>query len=100
MFTQMAQQLIAGEWKASHWIAPVSMNIARLAPFGPNVSVKAKRVAGKIVWRFASGKQKSPFKGPVYDQSGTLMVPAGVQPSADFEQNITWLVRGMIGRTK
>lgn len=100
MFTQMAKQVRAGEWKAGNWIAPVSMNIARLAPFGKNVPLKAKRTAGTIVWRFASGKQKSPFKGPVYNQSGKLMVAAGVQPSADFEQNITWLVRGMIGSTK
>ena len=100
MFVQMAQQIIAGEWKAGSWIAPVSMNIARLAPFGVKVPAAAKRVAGTIVWRFAAGKQTSPFKGPVYDQSGKLQVPAGVQPPASFEQNITWLAKGMIGRTK
>jgi basic membrane protein A and related proteins len=100
MFVQMAQQVIAGEWKAQSFIAPVKMGIAKPAPFGPRVPVAAKSVALKIVNSFATGKQTSPFKGPVYDQSGKLRVKKGVQPAASFEQNINWLVKGMIGRTK
>jgi hypothetical protein len=49
---------------------------------------------------FVTGKQTSVFKGPVYDQSGKLRVQKGVQPPASFEQNVNWLVKGMIGRTK
>ncbi len=100
MFVQMAKQVMNGNWEPRNWIAPVSMHIARLAPFGPRVPLAAQLVAKKIVTKFATGKQVSPFKGPVYDQSGTLMVKAGVQPPASFEQNVTWLVKGMIGRTK
>jgi basic membrane protein A len=100
MFVQMAQQVIAGEWKAQSFIAPVKMGLAQPAPFGPRVPVAAKSVALKIVNSFATGKQTSPFKGPVYDQSGKLRVKKGVQPAASFEQNINWLVKGMIGRTK
>jgi basic membrane lipoprotein Med (substrate-binding protein (PBP1-ABC) superfamily) len=99
MFVQMVKQYLAGEWKAQNWIAPVKMNVARLAPFGPKVTLAAKKAAGTAVWRFASGKQTSVFKGPVYDQSGKLRVEAGAQPPASFEQNVTWLVRGMIGKT-
>jgi len=100
MFVQMAQQVMAGEWKAQSFIAPVKMGIAKPAPFGPRVPLAAKSVALKIVNNFAIGKQTSPFKGPVYDQSGKLRVNKGVQPAASFEQNINWLVKGMIGRTK
>jgi len=100
MFVQMAKQVMSGEWKAQNWIAPVSMGVARLAPFGPNVPASAKLTAKSIVKAFATGKQTSVFKGPVYDQSGKLRVKAGVQPPASFEQNVTWLVKGMVGSTK
>jgi len=100
MFVQMAQQVMSGEWKAQNWVAPVSMGIARLAPFGPNVPASVKTAAQAVVKKFATGAQTSAFKGPVYDQSGKLVVKKGVQPTASFEQNVTWLVKGMIGRTK
>jgi basic membrane protein A and related proteins len=100
MFVQMAKQVIAGTWKPKFWIAPVSAKIARLAPFGPQVPAAARTTATKIVQLFATGKQKSAFKGPVYDQNGKLRVKSGVQPPPDFEQGVTWLVKGMIGRTK
>jgi basic membrane protein A and related proteins len=100
MFVQMARGVMSDTWKARSWIAPVKMGIAKPAPFGPRVSAAAKARALKIVRDFATGKQTSPFKGPVYDQSGKLRVQKGVQPPASFEQNIDWFVKGMIGRTK
>jgi basic membrane lipoprotein Med (substrate-binding protein (PBP1-ABC) superfamily) len=100
MFAQMARQVKAGTWKARNWIAPVKMGVAKLAPFGPRVPAKAKAEALQIVRRFASGKQTSAFRGPVYDQNGTLRVKKGVQPPQSFEQGVTWLAKGMIGNTK
>lgn len=100
MFVQMATGVMTDTWTGRQWIAPVKMGIAKPAPFGPRVSAAAKARALKIVRDFATGKQTSPFKGPVYDQSGKLRVKKGVEPSADFEQNVTWFVKGMIGRTK
>ena len=100
MFVQMAKNVMNGTWAARSWIAPVSMGVARLAPFGSRVPAAAKAAAKSTVQKFAIGKIKSPFTGPVYDQSGKLRVPKGKVPPADFEQNITWLVKGMIGSTK
>jgi basic membrane protein A len=100
MFVEMAKQVKAGTWKARNWVAPVSLGIAKLAPFGPNVPAKAKAAATEIVRRFTTGKQTSAFKGPVYDQSGTTRVKKGVEPPQSFEQGVTWLVEGMIGTTK
>jgi basic membrane protein A and related proteins len=100
MFVQMAKKVMTASWEPRNWIAPVSMGTARLAPFGTRVPAAARAKANAIVRLFATGKLKSAFKGPVYDQSGKLQVPKGVQPSASFEQGVTWLVRGMIGSTK
>jgi basic membrane lipoprotein Med (substrate-binding protein (PBP1-ABC) superfamily) len=99
MFVQMANQVIHHTWKAKSWIAPVKMGIAKLAPFGPYVPMSTRSKANSVVTKFANGTLKSAFKGPVYDQSGKLMVPRGVNPPASFEQNITWLAKGMIGKT-
>jgi len=100
MFVQMAEQVKAGTWKARNWVAPVSSGVAKLAPFGPNVPAKVKATAVQIVRRFATGKQESAFKGPVYDQSEKLRVKSGVQPPQSFEQGVTWLAKGMVGTTK
>ncbi len=100
MFVQIAKNVMDGKWKAGSWVAPVSMHIAKLAPFGPQVPMKTRLAAAKVVKDFATGKIKSAFKGPVYDQRGKLRVPKGKQPDPSFEQGITWLARGMIGRTK
>lgn len=100
MFVQMAKQVRSGEWKAQNWVAPVSMGIARLAPFGPNVPATVRTAAKSVVHQFATGTLKSAFKGPVYNQAGKLMVKTGVQPSASFEQNVNWLAKGMVGSTK
>ena len=100
MFVQMAKQVQAGEWKAQNWVAPVNMGIARLAPFGPKVPAAVRVASQKVVKQFATGALKSAFKGPVYDQSGKLQVKKGVQPPASFEQNVNWLAKGMVGRTK
>jgi basic membrane protein A and related proteins len=100
MFVQMAKDCLADTWKAKSWVAPVRMHIAKLAPFGPKVPMATRLAAAKTVNLFATGKQTSVFKGPVYDQSGKLRVKKGVQPPPSFEQNVTWLAKGMIGRTK
>jgi basic membrane lipoprotein Med (substrate-binding protein (PBP1-ABC) superfamily) len=100
MFVQMAKQVSNSEWTAQNWVAPVKSKIARLAPFGKNVPTAAKAAAKATVAKFISGKLKSPFTGPVYDQSGKLRVPKGKVPPPGFEYGITWLAQGMIGKTK
>jgi basic membrane protein A len=99
LFVQWAKQVMAGTWKPTHIIAPVSEDIARLAPFGPHVSAAAKQKAENIVHLFATGKLTSVFRGPVYDQSGKLRVKPGVVPPPIFDQNeVNFLVEGVIGR--
>jgi basic membrane protein A len=100
MFVRMATSVMTDTWTARNWVAPVSMRIAKMAPFGPRVPTAAKSPALKIVHDFVVGKQTSAFKGPVYDQNGKLRVKKGIQPAASFEQNVNWFVKGMIGRTK
>jgi basic membrane protein A and related proteins len=56
MFVQMAKDVMNGTWKAKNWVAPVSMHIAKLAPFGPRVPAAAKARSVKIVRDFATGK--------------------------------------------
>jgi basic membrane lipoprotein Med (substrate-binding protein (PBP1-ABC) superfamily) len=100
MFVQTARSVINGTWKPQNKMAPVTAGIARLAPFGKNVPAAAKTAATTTVAKFKSGKLKSPFTGPVYDQSGKLRVAKGKVPPPGFEFGITWLAQGMIGKTK
>jgi basic membrane protein A len=100
LFVQMAKSVMNGTWKAQDLIAPLSTGISRLAPFGKNVPASARTAANNVVSQFKAGELKSPFQGPVYDQSGKLRIKAGVVPDANISNTVTWLVKGMIGRPK
>jgi basic membrane lipoprotein Med (substrate-binding protein (PBP1-ABC) superfamily) len=100
LFVQIAKSVMNGTWKTQNYLAPLSQGIARLAPFGKNVPASARAVANLDVKKFEAGELKSPFQGPVYDQSGKLRIKLGVVPSNNIANTITWLVKGMIGRPK
>jgi basic membrane protein A len=102
MFVKLTKDVIDGKWKAMNWKPPVTMGIVKLAPFGPNVPSAAKTAATNVMRQFLSGKRTSAFVGPIYDQSGRLRIKKGQAPPAGgtFEQNVTWLAKGIIGRTK
>ena len=101
LFVQLAKSVLNGTWKTQNLLTPLKQNIARLAPFGKNVPAAARTAALDTVKKFESGAIKSPFQGPVYDQSGKLRIKAGAAPpSIQVSNTITWLVKGMIGRPK
>jgi basic membrane protein A and related proteins len=100
LFVQITKAVLNGTWKTQNVLAPLKQGISRLAPFGKNVPASARSTATDIVKRFESGALKSPFAGPVYDQSGKLRIQADVVPSNNISNTITWLVKGMIGRPK
>jgi len=102
IITTFARQVINDTWKSKAVKPPAQAKIVQLAPFGPKVPAAAKAAATKVMREFTTGKRTSAFVGPIYDQKGKLRVPKGKAPPAGgpFEQTITWLAKGMIGRTK
>src|SRR5438067_10354349 len=67
---------MAGTWKTGFYYGNLKDKFAGLAPYGPKVSTATKAAIAKKKADLISGTFYE-FKGPLYDQSGKLKVPAG-----------------------
>jgi basic membrane lipoprotein Med (substrate-binding protein (PBP1-ABC) superfamily) len=102
MLVNMAKAVENGTWKKSayhsNYVAPVQSLTAYMGPFGPKVTTAAKNAAIASFKLYTSGKRLNPFKGPIYNQSGKLVVAAGKYLSNAQQQSVYWFARGMIGK--
>jgi basic membrane protein A len=87
-----------GTWKPGFYYGSIKDGFTSLAPFGPKVSAKTRKLILTRERAIVSGKFYE-FEGPLYDQKGKLRVPKGkrlkVRPDLYTMQ---WLVRGVIGK--
>ena len=70
-----------------------------MSPYGPAVSEKAKKEADVVKAKFMDGTMVI-YKGPIKDNTGKVMVPAGkslLQTDIALEK-MDWLVEGVIGK--
>ena len=65
-----------GTWKPGFYYGSIKDGFTNLAPFGPKVSAETRAKIAAKQKAIVSGKF-SVFQGPLYDQKGKLMVPAG-----------------------
>jgi basic membrane protein A len=86
-----------GTWKPGFYYGSINDGFTKLAPFGPKVSAKTKKLILAKQKAIQSGKFV-PFQGPLYDQQGKLMVPKGkrLKVLPDL-YSMQWLVKGVIG---
>jgi basic membrane lipoprotein Med (substrate-binding protein (PBP1-ABC) superfamily) len=98
MFVEMAQAVMDGTWAPQNNIAPLAADVARLAPYGPNVPSDVQAAIDDVVSEFKDGTRTSAFVGPVYDQSGELRIEPGAVPDDDFRNNVDWFAEGIIGQ--
>jgi basic membrane protein A len=86
-----------GTWKPGFYNGTIKDGFTSLAPYGPKVSAKTKRLIAAKRQAIVSGKFHV-FQGPLYDQKGKLMVPKGkhLKVLPDL-YSMQWLVRGVIG---
>jgi basic membrane lipoprotein Med (substrate-binding protein (PBP1-ABC) superfamily) len=99
-FTQCVQEKLDGTWKAENYIAGLSTDMVQLAPFGKNVPSSVQQATTAALQKFKDGSMKSPFVGPVYDQSGKLRIAAGQVPDYNFINTVDWFAQGIVGQPK
>jgi simple sugar transport system substrate-binding protein len=71
----------------------------KMSPYGPAVSEKAKKEADAVKAKFVDATMVI-YKGPIKDNTGKVMVPAGkslLQTDIALEK-MDWLVEGVIGK--
>jgi basic membrane protein A len=86
-----------GTWKPGFYYGSIKDGFTKLAPFGPKVSAKTKKLILARQKAIVSHKFYE-FAGPLYDQQGKLMVPKGkrLKVLPDL-YSMQWLVKGVIG---
>jgi basic membrane protein A len=88
-----------GTWKTGFYYGSLKDRFVGLAPYGPKVTAKTKRLIAAKKAALISGKFYE-FAGPLYDQSGTLRVPKGKRLNVKDLYAMNWLVKGVIGSPK
>jgi simple sugar transport system substrate-binding protein len=96
-YTARVKAALAGGWKTGSVWGGVKDGMIRVGDFGPKVP---KAVQDEIV-----AKQKAlgtgkllPFAGPITDNEGKLVLPAGQALSDPQILNMNYLVQGVLGR--
>jgi basic membrane protein A len=87
---------IDGTWKPGFYYGTINDGFTKLASYGPSVSAKTKAMIAAKQKAIQSGKFYE-FAGPLYDQSGKLMVPKGKRLTIKELYSMQWLVKGVVG---
>lgn len=103
LYTDIVKTILAGSFTGSKYNANYRVgyktgdNPFVQSPFGPSVSDATKQLisTAKAALAMPDG---SPFKGPVMDQSGKVMFPAGTVPDYATIENLTSFVQGIVGQ--
>jgi basic membrane protein A len=91
------QSVLNGTWKSSFYYGNMADGLVELAPMSDLVPTQVQKLVNAMENEIKLGKF-NPFEGPIYDQSGKLMIPAGQSATLDQLLSIQWFVRGVIGK--
>lgn len=86
--------LQAGQWKSQDVWQGVKHGATRVGHFGPAVPAAVQKEVQARQAEIAAGKLR-PFTGPLYDQNGKLILPAGQTLSDAQILRMDWLVQGV-----
>jgi basic membrane protein A len=95
-FVSVVKAVENGTWTNEQYWGQMSTGIVDLAPFGPMVPQDVRQLVDQRKTEIVQGVY-DPFNGPIYDQSGKLMVKQGEQLSDADKLNIQWFVQGVVG---
>jgi basic membrane protein A len=96
-YLRRVKEAMNGTWKPGFYYGSIKDGFTSIAPFGPKVTAKTRKAILAKEKAIESGKFYE-FQGPLYDQKGKLMVPAGkrLKVLPDLYE-MQWLVKGVIG---
>jgi basic membrane protein A len=98
-YLRRVQAAMNGTWKSGFYYGSIKDGFTSLAPYGPKVKAKTKRMIAAKRAALVSGKFYE-FRGPLYDQKGKLRVKKGQRLTVKDLYKMNWLVKGVIGSAK
>ena len=99
LYTKLVKEVMAGTWKSGHVRGGIESGYLKLAAFGPGVSAETKAKIVKAQADIVAGKLVI-FQGPLKDNTGKEVIPAGKAGGVELLDTTNWLVEGVIGQPK
>ena len=90
------QAVLDGTWKSTDTWKGFDAGMVHLAPFNPATPAAVRDEALKVEAEIKDHKLH-PFAGPVKDQSGKVVIPAGKTASDEDLLKMNWFVEGVVG---
>jgi basic membrane protein A and related proteins len=96
-YRRRTQAVLDGTWKSGNFWGGIKEGMIRVGDFGPKVP---KAVQQEVLARqkdIASGKLR-PFTGPIVDNEGRTVLPAGRSMTDEQILSMNFLVSGVVGK--
>jgi basic membrane protein A len=98
-YTKVVKEVQDGTWKPeSVWLG-METGVVDIAPYGDMVPEAVRENVDNLKKQIIDGSLKV-FTGPIFDQDGKEMVPAGQVATDDQLLNMNWFVKGVVGTLK
>lgn len=96
-YVKTIKEIQAGTWKAEAYWGTLKENFVDLAPLTAIAPAEAQAAVDKVKDQMKAGTFNV-FAGPIKDQSGKEMVPAGSSISIADQLAMKWFVQGVEGK--
>jgi simple sugar transport system substrate-binding protein len=96
-YVRRTRAVLDGTWKSGNVWGGVRERMIRIEGFGPRVPPSVRSEALARQQDIASGKLK-PFAGPITDNEGKVVIPAGQSLSDEQILKMDYLVQGVVGK--
>ncbi len=95
-YLQVVDAQMAGTWKSSNTWGGLKEGMVALSGFGPGVTEETKALVAKAAEDIKAGKLH-PFQGPLKNQKGAEIVPAGKSMPDEDLLKMGYYVEGIVG---
>ncbi len=97
-FTQTIQAALDGKWKTHAYWGGLKDNIVQLSSISPRVPASVRNEVEAARKKILGGW--SIFTGPIKDQTGKVVYPAGQVIPDDKQLSMDWFVEGVVGKVQ
>ena len=98
-YTQRVRALQKGQWQTSKVWGGLKEGMIKVGDFGPKLLPSVRTEIMQIQKDMVSGK-RHPFQGPIEDNEGKLVLPAGQRLSDVQILNMNFAAAGVVGKVK
>lgn len=96
-YVKVVNDVLAGKWKSGFVWGGIKDGMVKLAPLSAAVPKNVKDLVTKTQGEIVSGK-RHPFAGPVIDQDGKTIVPAGRNMTDEELNKMDYFVQGVASK--